>query len=163
MKISWAPWRMEYIGGKKEKGCVFCNRIKRRQDKKDLILHRGRWNIVILNRYPYTNGHMMVVPQRHIASLDRLGEKEGLELLAFLKKGEKCLKESMRAEGINIGINLGRAAGAGIKDHLHFHVIPRWVGDTNFWPVIGAIKGMPEHLLTTYDRLKKFWKKGEYL
>lgn len=158
MKISWAPWRMEFIAGKRERGCVFCNRVRRKKDRGDYILHRGRWNFVILNKYPYNSGHLMVVPNRHVAEIERLSENEGRELFALLQRAGRILKKTFGAEGLNMGLNLGRAAGAGIKDHLHFHVIPRWVADTNFWPVIAETKGMPEHLLATYDRLKKAWK-----
>lgn len=158
MKPIYAPWRLEFILGKREKGCVFCNRIKRKKDRDDLILYRGKWNFVILNKYPYNNGHLMVVPKRHIKSLQNLKPEEGAEVFALLAKCEKVLSKAMKPHGFNGGLNLGKAAGAGIDDHLHFHLIPRWYGDTNFWPVVAEIKSMPQHILTTYDLIKKYWK-----
>jgi len=158
MKALYAPWRMDFIFGKKEKGCVFCNRVKRSSDKKDFILHRGRWSFVILNKFPYNNGHLMVVPNRHIASLGSLKKQERGEIFEFLQKSERVIQKALKAQGFNVGLNLGKAAGAGIDDHLHFHLVPRWFADTNFWPVISETKSMPEHLAKTYDRLKRLWK-----
>lgn len=158
MKALYAPWRMDFIFGKKEKGCVFCNRVKRSSDKKDFILHRGRWSFVILNKFPYNNGHLMVVPNRHVASLGHLTKQEREEIFEFLQKSERVIQKALKAQGFNIGLNLGKAAGAGIDDHLHFHLVPRWFADTNFWPVISETKSMPEHLAKTYDRLKRLWK-----
>lgn len=158
MKIVWSPWRMDYILGKKERGCVFCRRLKRKTDRKDFILHRGRWNFVILNRYPYNNGHLMVVPNRHISALDRLGEGERGEMMELIAQSTQVMRRALKPQGINAGLNLGKAAGAGIDDHLHFHVVPRWTADTNFWPVIAQTKSMPEHLRKTYDRLRKTWR-----
>jgi ATP adenylyltransferase len=158
MKPIFAPWRMEFILGPKEKGCVFCNRARRKTDRKDLILHRGKTSFVILNKYPYNPGHLMVVPNRHVSSLTELTRQEHEEIFALMARIEKVLGKAMRPQGFNMGLNLGKAAGAGIDDHLHFHVIPRWFADTNFWPVISSTKTMPQHLLQTYDLLKKFWK-----
>lgn len=158
MKALYAPWRMDFIFGKKEKGCVFCNRVKRSSDKKDFILHRGRWSFVILNKFPYNNGHLMVVPNRHVASLGDLKKQEREEIFEFLQKSERVIQKALKAQGFNIGLNLGKAAGAGIDDHIHFHLVPRWFADTNFWPVISETKSMPEHLTKTYDRLKRLWK-----
>jgi ATP adenylyltransferase len=149
---------MEFILGPREKGCVFCNRVRRKADRKDLILHRGRACFVILNKYPYNPGHLMVVPNRHVSSLSDLNRKEHEEIFSLLARVEKTLGRSMRPQGFNMGLNLGKAAGAGIDDHLHYHVIPRWFADTNFWPVISETKSMPQHLLETYDLLKKYWK-----
>ena len=159
MKVSFAPWRVDFILGKREKGCVFCTRIHRKKDRPDLILHRGKHSFVILNKYPYNNGHLMVVPNRHICQLSDLTSEESLEMMEFLKISERTLKNGLAAQGINGGLNLGKAAGAGIDDHLHFHMVPRWTADTNFWPVIAEVKSMPLHLMTTYDILKKEWKK----
>jgi ATP adenylyltransferase len=159
MKTSFAPWRMEFILGKREKGCIFCNRVRRRrQDRKNFILHRGRWSFVILNKFPYNSGHLMVVPNRHVANLADLNRREAEEIFEFLRQSERAIRKALQAQGFNIGLNLGKAAGAGIEDHLHFHVVPRWIADTNFWPVISEIKSMPEHLTETYNRLKKVWK-----
>ena len=158
MKQIFAPWRMEFIAGKKEKGCVFCTRVKRKQDRKDLILHRGKYSFVILNKYPYNNGHLMVVPYRHTASLQEICPEESAEIFSLMSQAEKIMKKTMHPEGFNVGLNLGKAAGAGIADHLHFHVVPRWFADTNFWPVLAETKTMPQHLMQTYDLLKKNWK-----
>lgn len=158
MKPIFAPWRMEFILGPREKGCVFCNRIKRKTDRKDLIVARGKTCFVILNKYPYNPGHLMVVPNRHVSSLSELKLNEHAEIFELLAKTEQVMGKAMRPQGFNMGLNLGKAAGAGIDDHLHFHVIPRWFADTNFWPTISATKSMPMHLLETLDLLKKFWK-----
>ncbi len=149
---------MQFILGPKEKGCVFCNRVRRKTDRKDLILHRGKTCFVILNKYPYNPGHLMVVPTRHVSSLAELTIQEHKEIFALMAQSEKVLGKTMRPQGFNMGLNLGKAAGAGIDDHLHFHVIPRWFADTNFWPVIAETKSIPQHLLETHDLLKRFWK-----
>ncbi len=158
MKMMYAPWRLEFILGKKEKGCVFCNRVKRRKNEEDYILYRGKWNFVILNKFPYNNGHLMVIPNRHIAHFEELKPEETSEMTALLQKATKILRRAFRPQGFNLGMNLGRAAGAGIKDHLHFHVVPRWEADTNFWPILAETKSLPQHLRKTYDGLKKFWR-----
>jgi ATP adenylyltransferase len=111
-----------------------------------------------MNKYPYNNGHLMVVPNRHIAAVEQLRENEFSEIFSLIQKSAKTLKKAIGHHGLNLGLNEGKAAGAGIKDHIHFHVVPRWMGDTNFWPVVSTTKSMPEHLLKTYDRLKKYWK-----
>lgn len=149
---------MEFILGPKEKGCVFCNRVRRKTDRKDLILHRGRSCFVILNKYPYNPGHLMVVPNRHVSMLSELRRNEHEEIFSLMARAERVLKKAMMSQGFNMGLNLGKAAGAGIDDHLHFHVIPRWFADTNFWPVISETKSMPQHLMESYDLLKRFWK-----
>jgi len=159
MKVNFAPWRMHYIMGKKEKGCIFCNRIRKtKKDRENLILYRGRRSFVILNKFPYNNGHLMIVPYRHLDSLQHLTKDEMEEMLTLLTKAERVIKKAIRPQGFNVGLNLGKAAGAGIDDHLHFHIVPRWFADTNFWPVLSEIKSMPQHLMATYDLLKKLWK-----
>ncbi len=150
---------MHYIMGKKEKGCIFCNRIRKtKKDRENLILYRGRRSFVILNKFPYNNGHLMIVPYRHLDSLQHLTKDEMEEMLTLLTKAERVIKKAIRPQGFNVGLNLGKAAGAGIDDHLHFHIVPRWFADTNFWPVLSEIKSMPQHLMATYDLLKKLWK-----
>lgn len=158
MKVVWAPWRLEFIHGKRERGCIFCNRVRRRTDRKDFILHRAKRSFVILNKYPYNNGHLMVVPNRHVAGLEDLSSDEALEIFDLLGRASKALKRGLRAQGLNFGLNLGRAAGAGIRDHIHFHIVPRWFGDTNFWPVLAETRTMPEHLTSTYRRLQAAWR-----
>lgn len=156
-KRLWAPWRMAFIKSAHAKqggGCVFCSLPKKPAGGKTLVLHKGRKVFVLLNRYPYSNGHLMVIPYRHIARLSDLTADEQLEMGGLLAKSVSILEKEMKAQGFNIGLNLGRAAGAGIEGHLHYHVVPRWVGDSNFMPVIGEVRVMPEHLEATYKSLK---------
>ncbi len=155
--ILWAPWRMEYILGEKEKGCIFCTRLQLQDDQKNLILYRGEHNFIIMNKYPYNNGHLMVVPNRHTADFESLTEHESLEMMNLIAKSLRVLKETIRPHGFNIGINLGEIAGAGIDDHLHFHIVPRWAADTNFMPVVAETKVISEALAQTWERLKKFF------
>jgi ATP adenylyltransferase len=156
MKILWAPWRMEYIVGNREEGCLFCSKLQRGDDRGNLILYRGERSFMILNRYPFTNGHLMVVPNRHVSSLEELNERETLELMASLKKSLLVLRRALKPDGFNVGMNLGREAGAGIEAHVHFHVVPRWNGDTNFMPVLFDTRVIPEFLEKTYEKLLSF-------
>ncbi|MCD5390739.1 HIT domain-containing protein [candidate division NPL-UPA2 bacterium] len=155
MKQIWAPWRMRYIMGKKKSGCFFCKNWKDTKDRENYILSRGKSCFIILNIYPYNNGHLMVVPARHVPSLDGLDEKELLELMVLTRKAIKLLKEALHPHGFNVGMNLGEAAGAGVKDHLHLHIVPRWTEDTNFMPVISETKVIPELLRDTYHKLRE--------
>lgn len=154
MKTLWAPWRIEYITGGKKEGCIFCDKPKEGNDKKNLILYKGETSFIIMNRYPYSNGHLMAVPYRHINNMSELDHKERLELMNLTTKCIEILKV-MNPEGFNIGMNLGTAGGAGIDDHLHFHIVPRWNGDTNFMPLIADVKVMPEYLEDTYETLSE--------
>lgn len=156
MKILWAPWRMEYVVGDREEGCLFCSKLQGGNDRSNLILHRGNQSFMILNRFPYTSGHLMVVPNRHVASLEELNEGEMLELMMVLKKSLHVLKGALKPDGFNVGMNLGREAGAGIEAHVHFHVVPRWNGDTNFMPVLFDTKVIPEFLEKMYEKLLSF-------
>jgi len=156
MKVLWAPWRMTYIAGDREQGCLLCSKLKGRDDRGNLILYRSSQSFVILNRFPYTSGHLMVAPNRHVASLDELNEGEMVELMALLKQFRLILKRALKPDGFNVGMNIGRVAGAGIEDHIHFHIVPRWNGDTNFMPVLVETKVMPEYLEKTYDKLISF-------
>ena len=149
----WAPWREGFILGKKEKGCIFCRRIRRKKDRADLILYRGRKNFIIMNLYPYTSGHLMIVPYRHIAELSALEPEECSEMMGLAAQAIGAMKKAMRPEGFNLGLNLGRAAGAGVAGHLHLHVVPRWTGDTNFMPVVGKTKVFSVGLQKIYDLL----------
>jgi ATP adenylyltransferase len=151
MKRLWAPWRMEFIG-KGEKGCVFCALPKKGKDRDSLILSRGRLTYVVMNRYPYNNGHLMIAPYRHVFEPGDLTSSEQLELMEETSLSLRVLRSAIKPAGFNLGANLGRASGAGF-DHLHFHVVPRWDGDTNFMPIIGEAKVIPEHLVSTYDKL----------
>lgn len=148
MKKLWAPWRKAFIC-KKEKGCIFCNKPKENKDKKNLILERYETVFVMLNRFPYNNGHLMIAPFRHISSLHSLTEKEIKETFTALKKWKKTLKKKLKPAGFNIGINLGRIAGAGYN-HLHWHMVPRWKGDANFMPIIAETKILNDSLNASY-------------
>jgi ATP adenylyltransferase len=153
MKHLWAPWRIQYIKATPRDGCIFCTLPAERRDRENHILHRGSLAFVMLNRFPYTSGHLMVVPYRHVADLDTLNDEEALELFHLTTAAMGAIRQSYGPEGFNIGVNIGRAAGAGIIDHVHLHVVPRWVGDTNFMPVLGEVKVLPEDLGASYDRL----------
>ncbi len=154
MDYMWAPWRMEYILSSKPQGCIFCDKPQQETDRENFILYRGETCFVIMNYYPYNNGHLMVVPYRHVSNLEALSETEQKELMQLLTTANSVIKESMNPEGLNIGMNLGKVAGAGIDDHLHFHIVPRWNGDTNFMPVFGHTKVVAQALFETYDTLK---------
>jgi ATP adenylyltransferase len=151
MKTMWAPWRIEYILGAKEKGCVFCNALA---PSGPLTLYKGRQTMVVMNKYPYINGHLLVAPTRHLSMLDELGPQEMGVLLATVERSVAILRRVMRPEGFNVGLNLGRVAGAGIEEHLHFHVVPRWSGDTNALAVLAEVRVIPQHLQETFALLK---------
>ena len=155
MKRLWAPWRITYIREiEKIEGCIFCTKPAENQDDKTYILYRGDYTFILLNIFPYNTGHLMVAPYRHIANLEDLTPEEQQELLHLTTISVQALKRAFQPEGFNLGINLGRAAGAGFDQHLHMHIVPRWTGDTNFMPVIGDTKVIPEGLEETYKRLK---------
>ncbi len=153
MKKHWAPWRMAFILGPKDKACIFCNLPKLKNDRDNLILYRGRYNFVILNKFPYNNGHLMVVPYRHIKDPYNLKRPENTEMMELFGITHRALEQTMHPQGHNMGMNLGTAGGAGIRDHLHLHVVPRWAGDTNYMPILADTKVLVEHLSETYDRL----------
>jgi ATP adenylyltransferase len=154
----WAPWRMEYIvhnlKNDPDEGCIFCTRLQDNQDQKHLILHRGHNAFIIMNLFPYNNGHVMIVPNRHVSELSDLSNDELVEMSKLLNLAVRALKNAIHPDGFNIGMNLGRVAGAGIADHLHYHIVPRWNGDTNFMPVVGETKVMSESLEAGYKHLK---------
>jgi ATP adenylyltransferase len=155
MERLWAPWRMELIEkGEPAKGCIFCDLPRSADDRANLILGRADHCFAILNKFPYTNGHLMVVPRSHVSDLGTLPRAESDELSEKLRVAVRLVGEAYRAHGYNLGMNLGRVAGAGIADHLHWHVVPRWNGDTNFMPVLGDTKVMIEHLEASWDRLR---------
>ena len=165
MKHVFAPWRMEYIlsGNKEDKdeggtGCIFCDFPKLDKDEEKLILHRGKYCFVIFNAFPYNPGHLMVVPYRHTADFQSLTPEETGELFELTQKCHKAITELMHPDGFNIGMNIGKVAGAGIDQHLHMHIVPRWNGDTNFMPVLGDVRVVSEGLASTYKRLKEIWK-----
>jgi len=151
----WAPWRAAYILGKKEKGCIFCNRIKRNEDRRDYIVFRGNKVFAILNRYPYNSGHTLVVPNRHVASLERLTRQEAEEFFELTRLTVRVIKKVLNPHSLNVGMNLGRGSGAGVPGHLHMHIVPRWNGDTNYMPVIGKTRVVSFALENTYRILKR--------
>jgi len=157
-KNLWAPWRMEYILSKKTQECIFCLDKEEAQDKTKLILFRSSLSFVIMNRYPYNNGHLMVAPFKHLPAIEDLDEDTVLDMFMMLKKSMSIVRTCLRPEGFNVGINMGRVGGAGIEDHLHIHIVPRWNGDTNFMPVLGDVRVMPEHLEDTYNKLFPHFK-----
>lgn len=150
----WAPWRLSYVTGEaplEDDGCVLCEKHKQVDERAALVVGRGQHCFVILNLYPYNNGHTMVIPYRHVANLEDLSPEESSESLQLVQLVIRALRSAMNPGGFNVGLNLGSAAGAGIAPHLHWHVVPRWDGDTNFMPVLADIKVMPQHLEHTYD------------
>jgi ATP adenylyltransferase len=151
----WAPWRAEYILSPKEKECIFCSALKQNKDRKNLIIYRARKSFIIMNRYPYNSGHLMVAPIAHKAGLEGLTKAEYTEMFELMILCNKLLYAAMPADGINVGINLGEVAGSSIREHLHIHLVPRFTGDTNFMPVIGLTRVQSFALLETYDSLKK--------
>jgi ATP adenylyltransferase len=158
-KPLWAPWRLEYIqqAGEEER-CVFCAEASGElSGDASLLVHRGTTVIVILNKFPYSSGHLLVAPVRHVAELAELADQEVLELHALAVAGVDALGAVYGPAGFNLGWNIGHAAGAGIADHVHLHVVPRWFGDTNFMPVLADVKVLPEHLLETRNRLREAW------
>lgn len=154
MKFIWAPWRVQYIRAEKHEGCIFCDKPKETNDEANRILFRGKFNFVMMNNYPYNPGHVMVIPYRHIANVEELTSDEKLEHLEIISRCVEVLKKAYYPAGFNTGMNLGRVAGAGIDDHIHTHVVPRWQGDTNFMPVVADIRVIPEAVDATYKRLK---------
>ncbi len=162
MRNLWAPWRMEYILGERENYCIFCPPPPEADDAERLILFRGRYCMVVMNRYPYNNGHLLVAPWRHLPSLEGLTDEELLELNKLVRSCIRIIKKVMHPDGFNVGLNLGKVAGAGMADHLHYHVVPRWNGDTSFITVLGEVRTIPEHLQQTYRKLKPYFEEGEF-
>lgn len=155
MERLWAPWRLEYIVGEKTEGCIFCDFPKRQEDQTNKILWRGDHAFVMMNAFPYSNGHLLVAPYRHMGDVSELTAQESLEIMQLVQKCCRVLRGMCRPDGFNVGMNLGAAGGAGIADHIHMHIVPRWVGDTNFMPVCADVKVIPEALDTTYNKLKE--------
>lgn len=156
--LLWAPWRSAYIG-KAPTGCIFCfGRLGAEARRRRLMLNAGRLAVVMLNRYPYNNGHLMVAPRRHVASPELLTREERIELTEIVARAVQRLRAAYRPAGLNVGANLGHAAGAGFADHMHWHLVPRWEGDNNFMPVIGATRVLPQSLTETYARLEPLFK-----
>jgi ATP adenylyltransferase len=160
MHVLWAPWRMAYIGGPKTPGCIFCQALETVDRRGHLVLSRQP-AVVMLNKYPYSNGHLLVAPRRHAAHLGELPPDDFHTLMDTLQRTATVLSAAVRAEGLNLGMNMGAAAGAGVADHLHWHIVPRWVGDTNFMPTLADVRVIPEHLEAMYDRLEPLFTSGD--
>ena len=147
----WAPWRMEYILSEKEERCIFCDALAQNDE---LTLYQGSDTLVIMNKFPYINGHLLVAPAKHLSGLNQLNKHEMGQLLATVDRSVEILKQVMNPDGFNVGLNLGKVAGAGVEEHLHFHIVPRWFGDINALTVFADVRVIPEHIQTTYKNLK---------
>ncbi|MFO7698745.1 MAG: HIT domain-containing protein [Anaerolineae bacterium] len=154
MKQLWSPWRINYIRGDRPPDCVFCSAPREQASPENLVLFRGQHSYVMMNRYPYTNGHLMIIPYAHIAMLTDVPADTQIEMLQEINMSIEILREVMNPQGYNVGLNLGASAGAGIRDHIHFHVVPRWVGDTNFMAVVGETNVIVEGLIECFSQLK---------
>ena len=155
----WAPWRLEYIQGPAEGGCIFCVKEDRLQDQARLIVARGTSSFVIMNRYPYSNGHLMISPYRHVSDFAELEDHEILEVHHMMVRSQRVLHEVCAAQGFNVGWNFGKAAGAGIAEHIHMHIVPRWAGDSNFMPILADTRVIPQHIEKTYALLVEAFPK----
>ncbi len=158
-RILWSPWRYQYIRStvKPRKECIFCE-IPKMRDEDVYLLYRGKYSYVVLNAYPYNNGHLMVIPYHHVDTIEKLTMEELMEMMELTKKSLSVLRRAFNPDGFNIGINIGRAAGAGVAGHVHIHVVPRWVGDANFMAVIASTKTLPLSLRETYNILRESWE-----
>lgn len=154
MQQMWTPWRMAYIRREQRPGCIFCDMLETEDDRGQLILHRSESAFLVLNKYPYNNGHLMAVPYRHMDTVEALTPEEMVGMMSLVSLGIRTLRRTSNPEGFNIGINIGKIAGAGVVDHVHIHVVPRWGGDTNFMPVLADVRLIPQDLRETYDELK---------
>ena len=155
----WAPWRIDYIRSEKEEGCIFCDKPANGDDRSMLILYRGEYSFVLMNLYPYNNGHLMIAPYQHTGNTQELSYSSRSEIMELADQTMTIQKNVMNADGFNYGANIGYSGGAGIADHIHFHIVPRWAGDTNFMPVVGHTKVQVQGLRETYDDLKPHFDK----
>ncbi len=155
MERIWAPWRIDYIlGHEKEPGCIFCDKPGADDDEENLIVHRGQGAYTIMNKFPYNNGHLLVCPYRHVHDVCELEARENSLVIQEVCRAIEVLRAVMKPQGFNVGLNLGVVAGAGIEEHLHYHIVPRWNGDSNFMPVLADVRVIPEHLRSTYHKLR---------
>jgi ATP adenylyltransferase len=159
MKQIWAPWRMAYIDqGSKDEGCIFCQKIRQEDRREALVLAETTHSIIMLNKYPYNNGHLLLAPKRHEKLLGDLSIAEYADFNEALRRSIDIVRAVLNPNGVNLGMNLGKCAGAGVEDHLHWHVVPRWEGDTNFMPVVAETRVIPQHLLDSYDRFRPYFE-----
>jgi ATP adenylyltransferase len=159
MEHLWAPWRMTYIdsSGKKDEGCIFCTKATEQRDEENLLLYRGERCFVMMNLFPYNNGHLMIAPYAHVPTIEELDPATLTDIMVTAQRCLTTLRAAMNPHGFNMGVNQGTVAGAGIADHVHYHIVPRWNGDTNFMPVLADVKVMPDYLQNTYRQLKEKW------
>lgn len=155
--ILWAPWRMRYVTGEKPAGCFLCQKHEDPHDAENYVICRGNRCYVVLNLFPYNPGHLMIVPYEHLASVEDLDEETLSEMMILVSRCVTLLQKTMSPSGFNVGMNIGRVAGAGVAEHVHAHVVPRWEGDANFMPVLASTRVLPEELRSTYDRLREAW------
>jgi ATP adenylyltransferase len=161
MEHLWSPWRYQYVTtADRMTECIFCSLPAENRDSENYIVYRGRLNYVILNRFPYTSGHLMVVPYQHAATLDSVAEDALVEMILLAQQAERHLRANYAPDGLNMGINIGKAAGAGVAGHIHMHVLPRWVADANFMTSVGETRVLPEDLEVTYRRLVEAWSRS---
>lgn len=154
----WAPWRIDYILGKRPEGCIFCTSAGEENDESNFILFRGQFNYIIMNIYPYNPGHLMIVPYLHTPILEGLPDDVSLDFMKSTQKALSVLREALNPDGFNLGLNLTKCGGAGIEEHVHLHVVPRWEGDTSFITVLSDVRVIPEHLRATYNKLRPHFK-----
>ena len=156
MDYLWSPWRYRYISNTAPaSGCIFCKKAEQGNDALNLVLHRGEHTFILLNRYPYTSGHLMIAPYAHVPTLEQADEASAAEMMRFARLSEKHIRAVYKPDGLNIGMNIGASAGAGIAGHIHMHVLPRWTGDSNFMTTVGETRVLPEDLEATYERLRQ--------
>jgi len=158
LKVIWAPWRIRYIEMPKPKTCFLCDAIKSKDDRKHYVIYRGSKCFIIMNLFPYNPGHLMIAPYRHVPSIEDLNNDELFDLMVLTRLSLKILRKAFNPHGFNIGVNIGNVAGAGVEEHVHVHVVPRWSGDTNFMPLLADVKVIPQALEETYRKLKNVLK-----
>ncbi len=151
----WTPWRKQYLEQKMDKNCIFCEGPKKKHDRSSYIIKKSKYSFVMLNLYPYNNGHLIIAPYRHVSDLDRLEENELLDLMQLVIQSKKLIGKTLKPDGYNLGINIGKIAGAGFEGHIHIHLVPRWSGDTNFMPIISNTKVISQSLESLFKSLKK--------
>ena len=156
----WSPWRYRYVSAAEPSGCIFCEKPKAGDDRANLIVHRGEFGFVLLNLYPYTSGHVMVAPYTHVATLEEADETAAKELMLLTRQAQRHLRETYRAPGFNVGMNIGSCAGAGVAGHIHMHVLPRWPGDANFMTTVAETRVIPEDLTEAWEKLSAAFRRG---